>query len=114
VIRVQPDEGITLRFGSKVPGTQREIRDVNMDFAYGGSFTEASPEAYERLILDVLLGEPPLFPRHEEVEESWRILDPIVEYWADHGKPQQYPSGTWGPSSADDMLAREGRTWRRP
>ena len=113
VIRVQPDEGITLRFGSKVPGTQMEIRDVNMDFAYGGSFTEASPEAYERLILDVLLGEPPLFPRHEEVEESWRILDPIVDYWADRGQPQQYPSGTWGPTSADDMLAREGRTWRR-
>ena len=109
VIRVQPDEGITLRFGSKVPGTQMEIRDVNMDFAYGGSFTEASPEAYERLILDVLLGEPPLFPRHEEVEQSWRILDPIIDYWADHGKPEQYPSGAWGPESADAMLAREGR-----
>jgi glucose-6-phosphate 1-dehydrogenase len=114
VIRVQPDEGVTLRFGSKVPGTQMEIRDVNMDFAYGGTFTEASPEAYERLILDVLLGEPPLFPRHEEVEESWRILDPIVDYWAHHGKPEAYPSGTWGPVSADAMLAREGRTWRRP
>ncbi len=114
VIRVQPDEGVTLRFGSKVPGTQMEIRDVNMDFAYGGSFTEASPEAYERLILDVLLGEPPLFPRHEEVEQSWRILDPIIDYWADHGRPEQYPSGTWGPASADAMLAREGRAWRRP
>jgi glucose-6-phosphate 1-dehydrogenase len=114
VIRVQPDEGVTLRFGSKVPGTQMEIRDVNMDFAYGGSFTEASPEAYERLILDVLLGEPPLFPRHEEVEQSWRILDPVIEYWAEKGKPEQYPSGTWGPASADAMLAREGRAWRRP
>jgi glucose-6-phosphate 1-dehydrogenase len=114
VIRVQPDEGITMRFGSKVPGTQMEIRDVNMDFAYGGSFTEASPEAYERLILDVLLGEPPLFPRHEEVEQSWRILDPIIEQWAEKGKPEQYPSGTWGPPSADAMLAREGRSWRRP
>ncbi len=114
VIRVQPDEGVTLRFGSKVPGTAMEIRDVNMDFAYGGSFTEASPEAYERLILDVLLGEPPLFPRHEEVEQSWRILDPIVDYWAAHGRPEQYPSGTWGPASADAMLARDGRTWRRP
>ncbi|HWM75859.1 MAG TPA: glucose-6-phosphate dehydrogenase, partial [Nocardioides sp.] len=81
VIRVQPDEGMTLRFGSKVPGTQMEIRDVNMDFAYGGSFTEASPEAYERLILDVLLGDPPLFPRHEEVELSWKILDPILDRW---------------------------------
>ncbi len=114
VIRVQPDEGVTLRFGSKVPGTAMEIRDVNMDFAYGGSFTEASPEAYERLILDVLLGEPPLFPRHEEVEQSWRILDPVTEHWAARGQPDPYPSGTWGPTSADEMLARDGRAWRRP
>ncbi|HEX4976469.1 MAG TPA: glucose-6-phosphate dehydrogenase [Nocardioides sp.] len=114
VIRVQPDEGVTLRFGSKVPGTQMEIRDVNMDFQYGGSFTESSPEAYERLILDVLLGEPPLFPRHEEVELSWKILDPVIEYWAEHGKPDTYPAGTWGPESAEKMLARDERTWRRP
>lgn len=114
VIRVQPDEGITMRFGSKVPGTAMEIRDVTMDFAYGGSFTESSPEAYERLILDVLLGEEPLFPRHEEVELSWRILDPVVEYWANHGKPDTYPAGTWGPPSADRMLERDGRAWRRP
>ncbi len=113
VIRIQPDEGMTLRFGSKVPGTAMEIRDVNMDFAYGGSFTEASPEAYERLILDVLLGDPPLFPRHEEVELSWQILDPVLEHWARKGKPDQYPSGTWGPASADKMLARDGRAWRR-
>ncbi|WP_243057753.1 glucose-6-phosphate dehydrogenase [Nocardioides sp. SR21] len=119
VIRVQPDEGVTLRFGSKVPGTQMEIRDVNMDFVYGGSFTEESPEAYERLILDVLLGDPPLFPRHEEVELSWKILDPILAHWAKQdangkGRPEAYPSGGWGPKSADDMLARDGRTWRRP
>ena len=82
VLRIQPDEGVTLRFGAKVPGTQMEIREVNMDFAYGGSFTESSPEAYERLILDVLLGDPPLFPQHEEVELSWEILDPILDYWA--------------------------------
>ena len=82
-----------------------EIRDVNMDFAYGGSFTEASPEAYERLILDVLLGDPPLFPRHEEVELSWQILDPILEHWAEKGqRPTSTPSGTWGPESADEML----------
>jgi glucose-6-phosphate 1-dehydrogenase len=114
VIRIQPDEGVTLRFGSKVPGTAMEIRDVNMDFAYGGTFTESSPEAYERLILDVLLGEPPLFPQHEEVELSWKILDPVVNYWAAHGKPDTYPAGTWGPPSADKMIARDGRTWRRP
>ncbi|GGB95167.1 glucose-6-phosphate dehydrogenase [Cellulomonas carbonis] len=114
VIRVQPDEGVTLRFGSKVPGTSMEVRDVTMDFGYGHAFTESSPEAYERLILDVLLGDPPLFPRHEEVELSWKILDPITEYWAQHGQPEPYRSGTWGPPSADEMMARDGRTWRRP
>lgn len=103
-----------MRFGSKVPGTSMEIRDVSMDFAYGESFTESSPEAYERLILDVLLGDSNLFPRLEEVELSWRILDPIEEYWDTHGKPAQYESGTWGPAEADEMLAREGRSWRRP
>ncbi|MBO0829048.1 MAG: glucose-6-phosphate dehydrogenase [Streptosporangiales bacterium] len=114
VIRVQPDEGVTVRFGSKVPGTAMEVRDVNMDFAYGESFTEASPEAYERLLLDVLLGDPPLFPRHEEVELSWQILDPIEQHWAASGKPEPYASGGWGPDSAAQMLARTGRTWRRP
>ncbi|MBJ7906978.1 glucose-6-phosphate dehydrogenase [Streptomyces sp. NPDC003656] len=114
VIRVQPDEGMTVRFGSKVPGTSMEIRDVSMDFAYGESFTESSPEAYERLILDVLLGDANLFPRTQEVEESWKILDPIEEYWDTHGKPAQYDSGSWGPREADEMLARDGRSWRRP
>jgi len=114
VVRVQPDEGVTMRFGSKVPGTAMEVRDVTMDFAYGHSFTEDSPEAYERLLLDVLLGDPPLFPRHEEVELSWQILDPIVRYWARYGAPEEYPSGSWGPASADAMLARDGRAWRRP
>ncbi|MEV0285181.1 glucose-6-phosphate dehydrogenase [Kribbella sp. NPDC050820] len=114
VLRIQPDEGITMRFGAKVPGTSMEIRDVNMDFAYGGSFTESSPEAYERLILDVLLGDPPLFPQHTEVELGWKILDPVIDYWAGHGKPEQYESGGWGPDSAHEMLARDGRAWRRP
>ncbi|HEX8004015.1 MAG TPA: glucose-6-phosphate dehydrogenase [Mycobacteriales bacterium] len=115
VARIQPDEGVTMRFGSKVPGTAMEVRDVNMDFAYGESFTEASPEAYERLILDVLLGDPPLFPRHEEVELSWRVVDPIEEAWASwRGKPDPYPAGTWGPRSGDELLARDGRGWRRP
>ncbi|HVF21373.1 MAG TPA: glucose-6-phosphate dehydrogenase [Mycobacteriales bacterium] len=115
VVRVQPDEGVTLRFGSKVPGSAMEVRDVNMDFGYGESFTESSPEAYERLILDVLLGDPPLFPRHEEVELSWQVLDPVEEFWAaQRGKPEPYPAGTWGPQSAFDLLARDGRAWRRP
>ncbi|MEI2825635.1 MAG: glucose-6-phosphate dehydrogenase [Dermatophilaceae bacterium] len=114
VIRVQPDEGVTIRFGAKVPGAHMEVRDVTMDFGYGNAFTESSPEAYERLILDVLLGEPPLFPRHEEVELSWKILDPIEAWWAAHGTPEQYESGGWGPSSSDEMLARDGRVWRMP
>ena len=81
VLRVQPDEGITLKFGSKVPGSAMEVRDVSMDFLYGEAFTEASPEAYERLILDVLLGDATLFPRADEVEASWRVIDPLEEFW---------------------------------
>jgi len=114
VIRVQPDEGVTLRFGSKVPGSTMEVRDVTMDFGYGHAFTESSPEAYERLILDVLLGEPSLFPANEEVELSWQILDPVLEHWARSGKPEPYAPGSWGPPSADAILARSGRHWRRP
>jgi glucose-6-phosphate 1-dehydrogenase len=114
VIRVQPDEGVTIRFGSKVPGAGMQVRDVTMDFGYGHAFTEASPEAYERLILDVLLGDPPLFPRHEEVELSWKILDPIEAFWATQGQPEQYAPGSWGPASADALMTRDGRSWRRP
>jgi len=114
VFRVQPDEGVTMRFGSKVPGNTMEVRDVSMDFSYGHSFTESSPEAYERLILDVLLGEPSLFPMNDEVELSWQILDPVLKSWHANGKPEPYAAGTWGPESATKMLARTGRHWRRP
>ena len=115
VFRIQPDEGVTVRFGSKVPGTAgMEVRDVTMDFQYGDSFVDTSPEAYERLILDVLLGEPPLFPNSEEVDVSWRILDPILDVWAAQGQPEPYASGGWGPTCAYDMIARDGRVWRRP
>ncbi|QGU04659.1 glucose-6-phosphate dehydrogenase [Corynebacterium comes] len=114
VIRVQPDEGVLMRFGSKVPGSAMEVRDVNMDFSYSEAFTEQSPEAYERLILDALLDESSLFPTNEEVELSWAILDPILDYWAENGQPEEYPAGTWGPASADKMLERTGRSWRRP
>ncbi|TRW44283.1 glucose-6-phosphate dehydrogenase [Georgenia yuyongxinii] len=114
VIRVQPDEGVTIRFGAKVPGTAMEVRDVTMDFGYGHAFTENSPEAYERLILDVLLGDPPLFPRQKEVELSWQILDPVMEAWARSGRPETYMPGSWGPPGSNDMLALDGRAWRRP
>ncbi|HEY3715378.1 MAG TPA: glucose-6-phosphate dehydrogenase [Jatrophihabitantaceae bacterium] len=113
VIRVQPDEGVTLKFGSKVPGTQMEVRDVAMDFLYGEAFTESSPEAYERLILDVLIGDATLFPRNDEVEASWRVIDPLETFWAGTS-PDLYRAGEWGPKEADEMLARDGRQWRRP
>jgi len=112
VIRVQPDEGITVKFGSKVPGTGMELRDISMGFGYGETFTESSPEAYERLILDVLLGDKTLFPDAQEVDASWAVVDPLEEYWAGT-KPEPYESGTWGPSGADLMLQSSGRRWRR-
>jgi glucose-6-phosphate 1-dehydrogenase len=113
VVRVQPDEGVTLKFGSKVPGSVMEVRDVSMDFLYGEQFTEASPEAYERLLLDVLLGDATLFPRNAEVEASWSVIDPLEDFWAGT-TPQPYRAGEWGPRAADEMLAAEGRRWRRP
>jgi glucose-6-phosphate 1-dehydrogenase len=104
---------VTLKFGSKVPGSQMEVRDVAMDFLYGQSFTESSPEAYERLILDVLLGDATLFPQAAEVEASWAVVDPLEDFWEDK-EPAFYRAGEWGPKEADEMLARDGRTWRRP
>lgn len=112
VIRVQPDEGVVLKFGAKVPGTTMEVRDIAMDFQYGEAFTEASPEAYERLVLDVLIGDRTLFPDAAEVEQSWRVIDPLEEAW-EGTRPEPYRSGEWGPRAADEMLAREGRSWRR-
>ena len=113
VIRIQPDEGMSLSIGAKVPGSA-EVQNVSMHFAYEKSFTQASPSAYERLLLDVLLGDPSLFPHAEEIEESWRIIDPIERHWRRSGAPQPYEPGSWGPAAADEMLAREGRSWRQP
>jgi glucose-6-phosphate 1-dehydrogenase len=112
VIRVQPDEGVVLKFGSKVPGTTMEVRDIAMDFSYGEAFTEASPEAYERLVLDVLIGDKTLFPDAAEVEASWAVIDPLEEAWVGT-KPEPYRAGEWGPRAADHMLGRAGRAWRR-
>ncbi|MDR1117924.1 MAG: glucose-6-phosphate dehydrogenase [Bifidobacteriaceae bacterium] len=115
VVRVQPDQGVTLRVGAKVPQTAMEVRDVTMDFAYGHAFTEALPDAYERLLLDVMEGRDPLFPRAPEVEASWRIVDEVEAHWAALGTPPEpYPAGTWGPEAAADLLRRDGREWRRP
>jgi glucose-6-phosphate 1-dehydrogenase len=115
-IRVQPDEGILLRFGAKVPGQGLQIRTVNMDFRYGSSFAVDSPDAYETLLLDAMIGDASLFTRDDEVERAWAILDPVLEAWsAGEGGPLHfYGAGTWGPPAADELLERDGRAWRRP
>jgi glucose-6-phosphate 1-dehydrogenase len=114
-IRIQPDEGIMLRFGAKVPGLGIDVRSVTMDFTYGSAFTVDSPDAYETLILDALLGDASLFTRADEVEGAWARVTPIIDAWTDEGPPQfpNYEAGTWGPEAADGLLAREGRKWRR-
>ena len=114
-IRIQPDEGIMLRFGAKVPGLGVDVRSVTMDFTYGSAFSVDSPDAYETLILDALQGDASLFTRADEVEEAWSIVDPIIDMWASDPAPEfpNYEAGTWGPSASDDLLAREGRRWRR-
>src|SRR3954469_25261507 len=116
VIRIQPDEGISLRMLAKIPGTSLRIEPVKMDFHYGTSFGKASPEAYERLLLDAMGGDATLFARRDEVEEAWTFIDPIEEAWhAKNDAPELYfyPAGSWGPEAADDLLARDGHAWRR-
>lgn len=116
VIRIQPDEGISLRMQAKVPGTSFRIEPVKMDFHYGTSFGKASPEAYERLLLDAMSGDATLFARRDEVEEAWAFIDTIENAWTAKENPPPlffYPAGSWGPEEADDLIAREGRTWRR-
>jgi len=112
IFTMQPNEGVTLTLGAKIPGTRMRIRPVNMEFLYGTSFMSQSPEAYERLIMDAMRGEATLFTRNDEVEAQWRICDPIVRTWEDEPGPlPQYESGTQGPAEADSLL-RAGDTWR--
>jgi glucose-6-phosphate 1-dehydrogenase len=112
LVHVQPDEGISLAMGAKVPGQGMKIRTVHMDFLYGGAFRTGLPEAYERLILDAMRGEATLFTRADEVEEQWKLVDSIVAGW-DGAELGTYEGGAWGPAAADDLIARDGRTWRR-
>jgi glucose-6-phosphate 1-dehydrogenase len=118
VLRIQPDEGITLRIGAKVPGPSMEVRSVSMDFSYGTSFADDLPDAYERLLLDVMLGDPTLFPRWDEVAQAWETVQPILDRWAETPAPElpNYEAGSWGPKTADELIARgrPGRRWRRP
>ncbi|MDP8992982.1 MAG: glucose-6-phosphate dehydrogenase [Actinomycetota bacterium] len=115
VLRIQPDEGITLRFGAKVPGQALRVRTVSMDFSYAAAFLEEAPDAYERLLLDAMVGDPTLFIRADEVEQSWRIVQPVLDAWAEDRAPMAtYVAGTWGPEEADRLLERDGRAWRSP
>ena len=115
-LRIQPDEGISLKFGAKVPGTEMQIRSVNMDFFYGSSFVREQPEAYERLLLDCMLGDSTLFTRRDEVESAWTFVQGILDEWRNQPADtiQTYESGTWGPQVADEFIWRDGRRWRRP
>ncbi|HJQ25924.1 MAG TPA: glucose-6-phosphate dehydrogenase [Blastocatellia bacterium] len=115
IVRIQPDEGITLRIGAKIPGQTTRIRWVNMDFRYGASFGVSSPEAYERLLLDCVLGDSTLYARRDMTERGWEIVQPILDVWA--AKKADFPNyaaGTWGPKEADELVERDGREWRRP
>ncbi|MGI8733527.1 MAG: glucose-6-phosphate dehydrogenase [Pyrinomonadaceae bacterium] len=114
VIRIQPNEGITLRFGAKLPGQAMRIRWVNMDFRYGSSFGAKPPEAYERLLLDCMLGDSTLYARRDMVERGWEIVTPILEAWEQPAPDfPNYAAGSWGPQSAFELIERDGRRWRK-
>jgi glucose-6-phosphate 1-dehydrogenase len=113
VINVQPDEGISLRFNAKIPGTRMQVAPVMMNFRYGTSFHREVPEAYETLLLDAMLGDPTLFARHDFVEASWALVTPINDMWrAESAPPPTYESGEWGPPEADSLIAQNGHRWR--
>jgi len=114
LLRIQPDEGVSLRFGSKVPGPDLRIRDVRMDFRYGTAFGGETADAYERLLLDAMAGDGTLFARRDEVEEAWRIVDSIQRGWRETSMPLlEHAAGTWGPDEVDFVLGA-GRSWRKP
>jgi glucose-6-phosphate 1-dehydrogenase len=113
-LRIQPDEGISLQFEAKVPGPASRHRPVGMDFRYGAAFATAPADAYQRLLLDVMLGDGTLFARRDEVEAAWSLVEPLLDAQATAQYTPSYAAGTWGPDAADELLARDGRQWRRP
>jgi glucose-6-phosphate 1-dehydrogenase len=115
LVRIQPEEGISLKFLSKRPGTGMRLRPVSMDFNYGSSFGERSPSAYETLLLDAIVDDPTLYTRQDMVEASWNVVEPIQNAWREtkYDFPN-YAAGSWGPAAADEMLARNGHVWRKP
>jgi glucose-6-phosphate 1-dehydrogenase len=115
VLRIQPDEGISLHFEAKVPGLTGPLRPVTMDFDYRSAFQTRSPPAYERLLLEAMLGDPTLFARRDEVEAAWAIVNPLLRAMDSSSVPlASYEAGSWGPEAADEMLARDGRLWHIP
>jgi glucose-6-phosphate 1-dehydrogenase len=116
VMRIQPNEGISLRFEAKMPGPDLRSRTVEMDFDYDSSFGMATSDAYDRLLLDCMLGDQTLFTRADEVEEAWRIVTPVLNAWdapTDPALVPTYPAGTWEPAEAELLINRDGRRWRR-
>ncbi|MGI8773501.1 MAG: glucose-6-phosphate dehydrogenase [Actinomycetota bacterium] len=112
IVRIQPDEGFTLTFGAKVPGPDVSVRSVDMDFDYENEFGSGTPEAYERLLLDAMLGDATLFTRSDEILEAWEIVDPILDYWSSGGRPGSYKPGSWGPQSSEELPRQDGKRWR--
>lgn len=115
IFRIQPKEAIRLTFSTKRPGMNYQIHPVNMDFDYQDAFHSSLPEAYERLLLDVIRGDGTLFTRNDELEAAWQFVDPVLDYWENEKRqPHDYAAGTWGPQAAEELLTRDGRHWRRP
>jgi glucose-6-phosphate 1-dehydrogenase len=114
VVRVQPDEGISLKFEAKVPGQTLDIQTVHMDFKYQEFFGAKPSTGYETLLYDALQGDQTLFHRADSVEVSWRVVMPLLEAWERAAAPVAYPAGSWGPEDAHELLERDGRAWRRP
>ena len=115
VIQIQPDEGVTLVMNSKVPGLETRTQPVKMHFRYSTTFGSNTPEAYERLILDAMVGDSTLFIRGDETEASWNLVTPVLEHWLANGAEglEEYASGSWGPAESDEMLAAKGHQWRK-
>jgi glucose-6-phosphate 1-dehydrogenase len=114
VIRIQPDEGISLTLTAKAPGPDLKLAPVTMDFRYGEVFGGQTPEAYERLILDAINGDATLYARADWVEQAWKILQPILDAWSTRGEPASYEAGAWGPAEADEFIRRDGGVWHTP
>jgi glucose-6-phosphate 1-dehydrogenase len=113
-MRIQPDEGIALRFGAKVPGPTTNVAQVDMDFSYAKAFGKSSANGYERLLLDAMLGDGTLFAHRDGVEATWALFTPILEAWEKQKEDfPNYAAGSWGPAAADELLAKDGRAWRK-